>query len=147
MPTNTWKSRERWAAALFGGLRNIGSGSQGRIDKSASDSTVERVFIEQKHRKRHTVRTLFDATKALARKEGKVPVLVLTDHGRPGGLVCFHSDDFDEVLLERIAWLVSENHQGEDLLARLREVIACPPTPPTSRRSSPASTPASSSGD
>jgi hypothetical protein len=36
---------------------------------------------------------LHDATKKLAVKEGKVPMLALFDKNRPGCLIVFHSDD------------------------------------------------------
>jgi hypothetical protein len=57
-------------------------------------------LIEAKYRERHAVRTLFDATKNPARKEGKTPVLALIDKGRPGFLLCIHSDDLSNVVAE-----------------------------------------------
>jgi hypothetical protein len=70
---------------------------------TCSDSTHPRLFIESKLRERHTVRTLHDATKRLAAREGKVPVLTLFDKGRPGCLVVVHSDDLAAVLAEYAA--------------------------------------------
>ena len=95
MTTNsrTWKKAEGRVAALFGARRPPLSGSSGRDDTTCSDSTHPRLFIEVKYRERHTVRTLYDKTKILAKKEGKIPVLALIDKNRPGFLICVHSDD------------------------------------------------------
>ena len=96
-PTKTWKNHERKVAAFFGALRQRLSGSSGRPDETASDTTHPRLFIEVKYRAVHTVRTLFDSTRALAIKEGKAPVVALVDRGKPGFLLCVHSDDLLEV--------------------------------------------------
>ena len=95
-----WKSRERAIAALFGARRQRCSGSSGREDCSRSDSSHPRLFIEAKLRATHAARTLYDETRALAKKEGKVPVVALADKGRPGFLICVHSDDWDAVVAE-----------------------------------------------
>jgi hypothetical protein len=96
----TWKRAEARVAARFGARRQVLSGSAGRGDATRSDTTHARLFVEVKSRDRHPARTLFDATKALARKEGKVPVLALVDKGRPGFLVVIHADDLAEVAAE-----------------------------------------------
>ena len=102
MSTNrsTWKKAESRVAALFEARRQVLSGSCGRDDLSRSDSTHPRLFIESKYRERHAVRSLLDDTKALARKEGKIPIVALIDKGRPGFLVCIHSDDLPVVVVE-----------------------------------------------
>ena len=69
-------------------------------DITRSDSNHPRLFIESKYRERHAVRTLYDGTKALAKKEGKAPVLALFDKGRSGFLLCIHGDDFPTVAAE-----------------------------------------------
>lgn len=89
----TWQRAESRAAALFGARRNVLSDASGRDDRTASDSTHPTLFVETKLRGRHAARTLYDAVKAKARKEGKTPVLCLADKRRPGFLVCLHSDD------------------------------------------------------
>jgi len=43
---STWKRREREAARLFGAERQPLSGSGGRADRTRSDSTHDRLFIE-----------------------------------------------------------------------------------------------------
>ncbi len=109
MATNprTWKRAEGRVAALFGARRQPLSGGSGRADLTRSDSTHPRLFVECKYRERHAARTLYDATKALARQEGKVPVLALIDKGRPGFLLCIHSDDLPAVAAAVVASLDS----------------------------------------
>jgi hypothetical protein len=102
MSTNsrTWKKAEARVAALIGARRQVLSGSSGRDDRTQSDSTHSRIFIEVKYRQRHAVRSLFDETKAKARKEDKTPVVALLDKGRPGCLVCVHSGDLPLLVAE-----------------------------------------------
>jgi hypothetical protein len=102
MSTNsrTWKKAEGRVAALFDARRQVLSGSSGRRDATRSDTSHPRLFNEAKYRERHAVRSLFDATKALAWKEGKAPVVALVDKGRPGCLVCVHFDDLPSVVAE-----------------------------------------------
>ena len=96
----TWNSAERRAASLFGARRQPLSGSSGRDDITRSDTNHPRLFVEAKYRERHSVRTLYDATKALALKEGKIPVLALIDKGRHGFLICVHSNELSAVAAE-----------------------------------------------
>jgi hypothetical protein len=103
MPDARWKRRERAAAALLGTRRKPCSGSGGRADQTASDSMHERIFLETKSRKRHSVRTLYDQVKAKAQRERKLPVLALADFGRPGLLLVIHSDDMAKVAQEYLA--------------------------------------------
>lgn len=114
MSTNkrTWKKAESRAAALFGARRQRLSGSSGRDDSTSSDSTHPRLFIETKYRERHAVRTLYDGTKALARKEGKIPVLALIDKNRPGCLLCVHSEDMPAVAAEFLGSMGQSTAEG-----------------------------------
>src|SRR6516225_6732415 len=104
----TWQRTEGRAAALFGCRRQVGSGSAGREDLSASDSTHPTLFIESKLRDRTAVRSLHDGCKKKARKEKKVPMLMLFDKNRPGCLIVVHSDDLAVVLAEYAAALSDE---------------------------------------
>jgi hypothetical protein len=90
---NTWKRRERQSAKLFGARRQPLSGSSGRDDRTRSDSTHDRLFIETKLRATCSVRTLFERTKVSARKEGKIPVLALASKGKRGCLFVVDSSD------------------------------------------------------
>lgn len=92
----TWQKFEQRAAALFGALRQRGSGSGGRPDQSCSDSTHPSLYLECKLRAKHAARALYDDTRTKAKKEGKIPVLALADKGRPGMLICVHSDDLED---------------------------------------------------
>jgi hypothetical protein len=96
----TWQRKEQRAAALFGSLRKVLSGSSGRDDETRSDSVHPRLFIESKLRPKTAARSLWEATRILARREGKVPVVMLFDKGKPGGLVIVHQDDLQAVAAE-----------------------------------------------
>jgi len=110
----TWQLAESRIAAFFGCRRAVFSGSAGRPDQlTQSDSTHERLFVESKYRETHAARTLHDATRELARKESKVPVVCLVDKGRPGWLICVHSDDFERVVAE---WAAGLDDAGRDRL-------------------------------
>jgi hypothetical protein len=97
---STWKARERQAAGLFGALRQRCSGSSGRPDCSRSDSTHPALFIETKLRASHAAVGLFDETRALARKEGKTPVVILAQKNRPGLLLLIDPADLAAVAAE-----------------------------------------------
>jgi hypothetical protein len=115
MPCRTcsrwWKQREEEAARVLGAHRQPLSGSAGREDRSRSDSTHETIFIECKVRQTSTIRELWEATKALALKEKKVPVVFQYDKGRQGPLMCFHADDFEAVMA---AWIFARNREAQE---------------------------------
>jgi hypothetical protein len=73
-----------------GAERQPGSGSAGRADQTRSDSTHDRLFVETKLRATSAVRTLWEKTAALAKRETKTPVLMLYAIGRPGALIVVH---------------------------------------------------------
>jgi len=95
MPTTTWKHRERKVAADFGSERTPLSG--GNSKHTRSDSLHPDLFIEHKHRQRHSVVGLYDETAALAKKEEKVPVVTLSQHGRKGYLILIDPRDLETV--------------------------------------------------
>ncbi len=97
---STWKRREREAARLFGAERQPGSGSCGDPSRSRSDSTHERLYIETKLRASSAVRTLWEKTAALARREAKVPVLMLYAKGKVGALVVCHEMHLAAIAVE-----------------------------------------------
>jgi len=97
---STWKQREREAASLFGSKRQRCSGSSGRGDCSRSDSTHATLFIETKLRASHAAVALFEATRILARREGKIPVIALAQKGRPGVLLVIDPADLAAVARE-----------------------------------------------
>jgi hypothetical protein len=96
----TWQRKEQQAANLFGSRRKVLSGSSGRDDETRSDSVHPRLFVETKLRASSATRSLWEQTKALARREGKVPVLALYAKGKPGALLVVHEDDLAAVAAE-----------------------------------------------
>jgi hypothetical protein len=114
----TWQRSEGRAAALFGCRRQVGSGSAGRDDLTASDSTHPTLFVESKLRDRHTTRTLHDATRKKAKKEHKIPVLALFDKQRHGCLIVVHSNDLMTVVAEYAAALSDEERDRLEGLIR-----------------------------
>lgn len=101
MHRSTWKTGERKTARMFGAERQIGSGSLGRADRSTSDSTHERLYIECKHAKRHAVITLWDDANTKAKKEKKTPLVVLRVKGRPGSWFLIKDSDLERIADER----------------------------------------------
>jgi hypothetical protein len=97
---SSWKRRERNAAGLFGAKRQPLSGSSGRADRTRSDSTHDRLFVETKLQAVSAVRTLWERTRDRARRESKRPVLALFAKGKPGGLIVVHQDDLAAVAVE-----------------------------------------------
>src|SRR5436305_523868 len=95
-----WKKAEGRIAALFVARRQVLSGSCGRDDLSRRDCNHPWLFIELKFRKMQAVRSLYETSKALARKEGKTPLVALVDKGRAGSLLCLHSDDLPKIVAE-----------------------------------------------
>jgi hypothetical protein len=100
-----WKKAERKIARFFGSERNQGSGSggpnRGNSEDSKSDSTHNKLYIEAKYKKKHTAITLWDDTKTKAKKEKKIPVTALCEHGRPGFWLVIHSSDLIAIARER----------------------------------------------
>jgi hypothetical protein len=97
---SSWKRRERDAAALFGSRRKVLSGSSGRDDQTSSDSDHPALYIETKLRTRWNVRTLWEKIRTPARREGKVPVLMLYSAGKHGALIVVHEADLQAVAAE-----------------------------------------------
>ena len=91
----TWKARERQVAEYFGTRRTPLSGGNSTITRA--DTQHPALFIEQKHRKSHSVISLWDKVRKLARKENKVPVVTLTAHNRPGFWLVIHCDDIEHI--------------------------------------------------
>jgi hypothetical protein len=79
----TWQRSEA-RAALFGTRRQPGSGSAGRDNVDTRSDSTYPTLSWRPSSGRPTPRALHDQTKALARREGKTPVLALADKGRPG---------------------------------------------------------------
>ena len=100
MPTKTWKNRERQIARFFGSERNPLSGGNGKHTRS--DSLHEELFIESKHRKSHSLVTLYEEVKKQARAENKIPVICLSQHGKKGFWVMVKEEDLTAVANQRL---------------------------------------------
>lgn len=92
MSDKAWKQFERRVASYFGGVRCPVLGTD-----TKADVTHDTLFIECKQRKKHTVVTLWDAVRLRAKKEGKVPVVCLSEKNRPGFWIVVHSDDLTKL--------------------------------------------------
>jgi hypothetical protein len=99
---NTWKQRERDIAEDFGTKRNPLSGSMS--GHSSSDSLSDTFYLESKLRANPPGWNLFLDTKEKAKKEKKIPVVVISKK--------FHKDkiamvdyDFLVSLLEKSGYL------------------------------------------
>ena len=121
---NTWKARERQAAAFFGVRRNRCSGSSGRADLDPSDTDHPRLHIECKLRVRHAAVALWDACCKIARKPNKrcTPVLMLAEKNREGHWLVVHERDLIHVAAERLAILSNDELAAfEHVVRGLRE--------------------------
>jgi len=110
MADKAWKQRERKAAALFGGERNSLSGGNGKISRAdvirkKENGDIENefpLFVEIKLRKKHTAVTLYDDTAGKAKKERRVPVVVLAEKNRPGFWIMCKDKDIQLVAREML---------------------------------------------
>ena len=114
MHRSSWKRGERVTARMFGAERQIGSGSLGRADRSTSDSTHERLYIECKHAKRHAVITLWDDASTKAKKEKKTPLVVLRVKGRPGSWFLIKDSDLERIADERRSGVTGSIGSGSE---------------------------------
>jgi len=73
-----WKQTEEKAADVVGTKRTPFSGSNSGL--TSSDSLHDRLFLECKTKEKHAIMTLFKDTQELAKKENKLPVLVLREN-------------------------------------------------------------------
>ena len=99
MVDKAWKRREREVANYFNGKRTSLSGINSKI--TIADVIHDELYIECKLKKKHTVVTLWDETKKLADKEGKIPIVALCEKERPGFWIMVHSNDFRKITEEK----------------------------------------------
>ena len=97
---STWKASERRIAARFGSKRTPLSG--GNSDHTRSDTLHPRLFVEAKLRPKHSAVTLWRGTAELAAKEGKIPVVCLTEKSKKGFWVLCHIDNLAAVASELV---------------------------------------------
>ena len=99
MADKTGKARERQVASYFNTNRTPLSGGYSRHTRS--DSLHDKLFVECKLRKRHSVISLWDETNEMAKKESKVPVIALCESGRPGFWIMVHSNDLNKLITQK----------------------------------------------
>ena len=96
MPTKTWKDVERRIALRFGarGRTPLSGGNSGH---TRSDTLHDSLFIEVKHRKSYSIFSLFREVKSLAKKERKVPIIILHETSSRDYLVVCELSDLKKV--------------------------------------------------
>jgi hypothetical protein len=99
MNKSNWKGRERQVAKFFGTERTPLSG--GNSKHTRSDTLHEHLFVECKQRKVHAAVKQWYETALLARKENKIPVVCLSQKGKPGFFILVHSSDLLAVANQR----------------------------------------------
>lgn len=92
---NTWKQGERCVADFFGSKRTPLSG--GNSGHTRSDSLSKYFFVETKYRESNATFKLFEKTKALAKKEKKIPVVCLIQKRKHGFLIVADASSFAEL--------------------------------------------------
>lgn len=75
MSDKVWKQQERRVAKMFGAKRTPLSGS--RSLHTGSDIIHPRLYIEAKYRKRISILDMFPEVAEKAKKENKIPVMVI----------------------------------------------------------------------
>jgi hypothetical protein len=99
----TWKKFERKVAKKIGGVRTPLSGSHSR--HTSGDVIHDVFYVECKYRKNFAVVSLFDEVREKAKKEKKIPMLVLKQKNRHGELVVMDLNDF-------VDWFLTEVKDG-----------------------------------
>jgi len=97
MSKNTaWKNLERKIAKLRGSERTPLSG--GSSKHTRSDIIDDTFFVEIKLRANPSVWNLYERTEKLAKKEQKVPVVVIKKGGKTGELFVISDKYFDKFM-------------------------------------------------
>jgi len=105
MSDKTWKARERQVAKFFGTERNPLSGQNSK--HTSSDTLHQTLYIEHKHRAAHTLLGTWRKAKDGALRESedrncpRVPVVTISEKGKPGFWVLCHSSDLLAVANQR----------------------------------------------
>lgn len=93
---STWKKVEQRVANFFNSERNPLSGANSK--HSRSDSLHKKLFIETKHRVKHSAVQLWHKTNKLAKKENKIPVVCLAEKNKEGFWIICHSKDLKKIV-------------------------------------------------
>jgi hypothetical protein len=98
MPDKAWKAFERRVSSFFGTERTPLSGGNGK--QTRSDTLHPVLFVEAKQRGKVALINLWNATKVMADKEHKVPVVCVSEKGRPGFWLLVKAEDLQTVARE-----------------------------------------------
>jgi len=93
---NTWKELERKTAKLLNGKRNPLSSSNSL--HTSGDIIHDTFYVECKLRKKLSVVSQFQQVRENAKKENKIPILVLKEKGKHSELVVMDMKDFNKIL-------------------------------------------------
>jgi len=94
----TWKRLEQKIAKLRGTRRTPLSGMNSKITRS--DTLDETFFIECKLRKNPAIWKLYETVEAVAKKENKIPVVVIKKKGKIGELFIIN-DKYLKTFIEK----------------------------------------------
>ncbi len=95
MNKSNWKGDERLVSKMFGTERTPLSGGNSKMTRS--DTLHKKLFIEVKKRASHAAFELWKRTKELARREHKIPVVVLRQGHSPYTLLVIEVHDLQRV--------------------------------------------------
>ena len=98
MTDKFWKKSERRLAEVFGTKRTPLSGRGSR--HTSSDTLSENLYIEHKIRKKMSFKQLLQDTEAKAKKEGKVPLIVVRERGSSRWMAFLNLMDIPKVAEE-----------------------------------------------
>ena len=102
MADKPWKAEEREVARKMGGRRTpLSGGRSGHL--TSSDVLVDKYYVEVKLYKKLMVNTLFQDTKAKAKKEGRIPIVVMRTKGQR-----------DRIAVIDFEWLIQLLGIGQD---------------------------------
>lgn len=98
MDRSTWKKGEGRIAKIFGTNRTPLSGRSSRHTRS--DTLHKNLFIEIKHRKKLVAEKLWFETKDNAKKENKIPLVVLLKKNYPDPIIICKLKDLKRISKE-----------------------------------------------
>jgi len=94
----TWQSYEFRIAKMFGGTRNPLSGMNSK--HTAADMIHPRIFLECKMRAKIPFMKTYTLTQKLAKKEGKMPIVVFKEKYLKTSIIMMNLDDFMQLVDE-----------------------------------------------
>lgn len=103
MSDKLWKAFERRVAAYFGTTRTPLSGSNSKHN-TESDTLHNTLYIEAKRDKKFLgviLTTLLHSVAERAKRESKIPVICLKEHGKQGFYIVVHSKHLGDVANEK----------------------------------------------